>query len=181
MGFLARDRGTVVHDFNWESVAWSPTKPFFAGALINEQKANTTDAVIRAMAVALHVGIRDYDKINTFDIKDFSNCRVGELKAGEMRNILHKMTGKAWRAVNGKNHLLEEWINTSSCGLGLWFALRGGYVDQNYEAAGIHWIGTNGKMVFDPNENETNEGCEFPLVDSQLAESFLVQALVVAF
>ncbi|MFL5241007.1 MAG: hypothetical protein ACJ8FY_02780 [Gemmataceae bacterium] len=97
-----------------------------------------------------------------------------------MRNILRKMTDKAWRAVNGKNYLLEEWINTSSCGLGQWFALRGGYVDQNYEAAGVHWIGTNGKMVFDPSENVAKKGCEFPLVKSLLSESFLVQALVVA-
>jgi hypothetical protein len=131
--------------------------------------------------VAVHVGIRNGDKIKTFDIKDFSNCRVGELKAGEMRNILHKMTGKPWRAINGKNHLFEDWIKSPSCGVGHWIALRVGYVDLNYEVAGVHWISTNGKMVYDPNENVARKGCEFPICNSLLAESLLVQALVVPF
>jgi hypothetical protein len=133
------------------------------------------------MTVALYVGIRNCAKIKTFDIKDFSKGRVGELKAGELRNILHKMTGKPWRAVNGKNHLLEEWINTPAFGWGSWLAMRVGYVDQNYEAAGVRWIGTNGKMVYDPYEKVVKKGCEFSLVNSLMAESFLVQALVVTY
>jgi hypothetical protein len=133
------------------------------------------------MNVALHVGIRNCAKIKTFEIKDFSNCRVGELKAGEMRNILSKMTDKPWRALNGKNHLLEEWIKTHLFGGGLWLALRVGYIDLNYEVAGVHWIGTNGKLVYDPNGNVTRNSWEFPLFNSMLAESFLVKALVVPF
>jgi hypothetical protein len=152
----------------------------FIGASINQQKAKPSDAVIRAMTVALHVGIRNCTKIQTFDIKDYSNCRVGELKAGEMRNILHKMTGKPWKAVNGKNHLLEEWLNTPSCCRGNWLALRVAYIDQNYEMVGVHWIGTNGKFVYDPYEKVAKKGCDFSLVNSLLAESFLVQAVVVA-
>ncbi len=154
---------------------------FLTGALINEQKSNPTDAVIRAMTVAVHIGIRNCDNIKTFGIKDFGTSRVGELKAGEMRNLLHKMTGKPWRAINGKNHLFEDWIKTPSCSGGRWLALRVGYVDLYYEVAGVHWIGTNGKMVYDPNENVARKGCEFPLFNSLLAESLLVQALVVPF
>jgi hypothetical protein len=94
---------------------------FLTGALINEQKDNPTDAVIRAMTGAVHVATRNCDNIKTIDMEDFRSSRVGELEAREMRNV-------------------------SSSG-GRWLALQACYIDLYYEAAGVHWIGANGRMV----------------------------------
>jgi hypothetical protein len=94
---------------------------FLTGTLIIGQIANPTDAVIRAMTEAVHVGTRNCDNIKRIDIKDFRSSRLGELEAREMRNV-------------------------SSSG-GRWLTLWVGYIDLYYEAAGVHWIGANRKMV----------------------------------
>src|SRR5258708_8348779 len=70
---------------------------FLTGTLINGQIANTADAVIRAMTVAVHVGTRNCDNIKTIDIMDFRSSRVGELEAREMRNV--SSSGGRWLAI----------------------------------------------------------------------------------